>query len=152
MNPYVLPFIAGPVALVSSVTRVLVPILLTLPIEAPPSETLSLYIAGSRFSVFVLVYGLLFGLAYWAGSRYDTTIDGPVTLATGVVAAISYFVGSLVVFQFIGPGEHGWLLTIVQITGSSVGVGVQLAVVAFAGIAAANRNSMPAGKAIDRSQ
>lgn len=140
MNPYAVPpVVAGIVAVAISIARRLPAILLEANVDVTP-RTLSLFVAGGRFVAFALVYGLLFGLAYWAGVRRDDGgADGELSLATGAIAAVGYLAGTGLVFLVVGAGEQDWYVTALVTAGSGVGVGVQLAVVAFAGVSLARR-------------
>ncbi|WP_231554282.1 hypothetical protein [Halobellus rufus] len=97
-----------------------------------------MYVQGGRFASFVLVYGLLFGVAFWAGRRSDSNEGTALAVASGVVAAVAYLLGSGGISLLI-DGEQGPLLSAVLVLGSSISVGAQLAVVTFAGIALADR-------------
>ncbi|SMO56977.1 hypothetical protein [Halorubrum cibi] len=135
MNRALLPAVAAAVAAgTTSVTRRIAPILLESPIDLPATSVLSLYVAGGRFVSFALAYGLLLGVAYRVGRTGDGSPDGgSVALATGLVAAVAYLVATAGTLLWLGPQQGA--VTAVLAVGSSVGVGVQLAVVAFAGVA-----------------
>ena len=139
------PAVAAVVAAVIGVARRLPPILIELSLEIPSPSVLSLYIAGSRFVSFVLVYGLLLGVAYWIGRGRDGGRgDGTLVLATGGVAAVVYLVVTAGILLWLGPDQGA--ITAVRVVGSTVSVGVQLAVVAFAGLAL-GRSRRPAAAA-----
>ncbi|MFO8116266.1 MAG: hypothetical protein R6U01_13075 [Halorubrum sp.] len=132
------PAVAAVVAVVVSVTRRLPPLLVGTSIPAPPAERVALYTLGGRFVSFVLVYGLLFGVAVAVGRRRGSTDgDGATVLATGLVAAVAYLVASAALLLVLDTGAV--LANAVAGLGSGVGLGVQLAVVAFAGLALAER-------------
>lgn len=138
-SPVVLPLVAGFVAIAISVSRRLTVILLESSMEVPPPRTLSLYTLGGRFASFVLVYGLVLGLAYWVGRRRDgSSDDGTLALSTGVVAALAHLVGAGAILASLEPGQDLAIAALATV-GSSVAVGTQLAVVAFAGVALARR-------------
>lgn len=121
-------------AATTSVTRRIAPILLESPIDLPSTDALSLYVAGGRFVSFVLVYGALLGVAYRIGrTRGDLRSDGRVALVVGVVSAVAYLVVTAGTLLWLGPQQGA--ITAVLAVGSSVGFGVQLAVVVFAGLA-----------------
>ncbi|SFH79447.1 hypothetical protein SAMN04488066_1363 [Halorubrum aquaticum] len=126
--------VAAVAAGTTSVTRRIAPILLESSIDLPSTSALSLYIAGGRFVSFALVYGLLLGVAYGIGRAGNGSRgDGSIALATGVIAAVTYLVVTAGTLHWLGPQQGA--ITAVMAVGSSVGVGVQLAVVAFAGLA-----------------
>lgn len=128
------PAVAAAVAAAIGVTRRIPPILIESSLEIPSPRALSLYVAGGRFVSFALVYGVLLGVAYLVGrGRADARGDGALVYATGGVAAVAYLLVTAGVLLLLGP-ERG-VLTAVRVIGSSVGVGVQLAVVTFAGLA-----------------
>ncbi|OYR57328.1 hypothetical protein [Halorubrum halodurans] len=128
------PAVAAVVAAAIGVTRRLPPILIELSLEIPSPSALSVYIAGSRFVSFVLVYGLLLGVAYRVGrGREGDRGDGTLVLATGGVAAVAYLVVTAGILLWLGPEQRA--IAAVRLVGSTVSVGVQLAVVAFAGLA-----------------
>jgi hypothetical protein len=132
------PAVAAVVAVVVAVTRRLPPLFVGTSLPTPPAERLALYTLGGRFVSFVLIYGLLFGVAVTVGRRRGSTDgDGATVLATGLVAAVAYLVASAALLLVISSGRP--LTNAVAGLGSGVGVGVQLAVVAFAGLALAER-------------
>ena len=130
--------VAAVVAVAVAVTRRIPPLLVGTSIPTPAAERIALYVLAGRFVSFVLIYGLLFGVAVAVGSRRESTDgDGATVLATGVVAAVAYLGASAALLLVLGPGQV--LVNAVGGVGSSAGVGVQLAVVAFAGLALADR-------------
>lgn len=143
------PVVAAVVAVVVAVTRRLPPLLVGTSIAAPSPERIALYALAGRFVSFVLIYGLLFGVAVAVGRRGSTggdgTTDGSETtdgdgvtaLATGVVGAVAYLVASAALLLVLDPIPP--LTNAIAGFGSSVGIGVRLAVVAFAGLALADR-------------
>jgi hypothetical protein len=128
------PVVAAVVALAVSGIRRLAPILLRSPVSLPSAETLSVYVVSARFTAFVLVYGLLFGVALAAGIRDADASATATALATGASAAIAFLLGSGAVLWYLGP-DRGPIATAVFAVGASLGVGVQFAVVAYAGVA-----------------
>lgn len=135
----VLPFVAGVVAAVLSITRRSSTLLLESSVTTPPPETLSLIVLGSRFVAFVLVYGVVFGVAYRIGAqRGDASADGTLALGTGIVGAATYFIGTGVVLLSLEAHQNA-LVSALGVLGSTISVGVQLAVVAFAGLALGHR-------------
>ncbi|MFC5133708.1 MULTISPECIES: hypothetical protein [Haloferacaceae] len=121
-------------AATTSVTRRIAPILLESSIDLPSTDALSLYVAGGRFVSFVLVYGALLGVAYRIGrTRGDLHGVGTITFTTGVVSAVAYLVVTAGTLLWLGPQQGA--ITAVLAVGSSVGFGVQLSVVVFAGLA-----------------
>ncbi|WP_435349693.1 hypothetical protein [Haloarchaeobius sp. HRN-SO-5] len=138
------PIVAGIVAIVVGLTRYIVPLVFEFEVFEPSQSMLSVSIAWARFLSFVLVYVVLFGLAYWVGTRQaDASTDGPLVLATGGIAAVCYLVtATLVVFLVNAPFEGNALLVAIRTLGASVSVGVQLAVVTFAGVALARRSDV----------
>ncbi|MFC5278304.1 hypothetical protein ACFPM1_05955 [Halorubrum rubrum] len=126
--------VAAVAAGTTAVTRRIAPILLESPVDLPATRVLSVYIAGGRFVSFALVYGLLLGVTYRLGRTGDDSPDGgTVALATGLVAAVAYLVVTAGTLLWLGPQQGA--ITALLAVGSSVGVGVKLAVVAFAGLA-----------------
>ena len=132
------PAVAAVVAVAMAVNRRLAPILLETSIGVPSPRVLAAYTFGGRFVTFALVYGLLFGVAVAVGRRRRSTEgDSATVLATGVVAAVAYLGASAALLFVLDPRPI--LVNAVAGVGSAVGVGVQLAVVAFAGFALAER-------------
>ncbi|WP_128904012.1 hypothetical protein [Halorubrum amylolyticum] len=128
------PAVAAVVAVAISVTRRIPPIILESSIGLSGPGAISLYTLGGRFVAFALVYGLLLGVAYRVGRRGDDALDvGGTTLATGAVGGIAYLVGTGAVLLWIGPDQG--VIVALGALGSAVAVGVELAVVAFAGLA-----------------
>jgi len=128
------PAVAAVVALAVSGIRRLAPILLESPVSLPSGETLSVYLASSRFAAFLLIYGLLFGVALRSGLRDADVSATSTALATGASATGAFLVGSAAVLWFLGPGR-GPIVTAAFALGASLGIGVQFAVVAYAGVA-----------------
>ena len=127
------PAVAAVVALAVSGIRRLAPILLESSVSLPSAETLSVYVASSRFAAFLLIYGLLFGVALLAGLRDADVSATSTALATGASATAAFLVGSAAALWFLGP-DRGPVLTAALALGASLGIGVQLAVVAYAGV------------------
>jgi hypothetical protein len=127
------PAVAAVVAAAISLVRRITTIILQSSVDIPGPGVLSLYATGGRAVAFVLVYGLLLGAAYRIGRRGGGVDVGATVLATGVVAAVVYLVGTAAILLWAGP-EQGAVVAVAAF-GSAVGVGVQLGVVAFAGLA-----------------
>lgn len=140
MNGSVLPpAVAGVVATVIAVTRRLPTILLQSSGTAPTPRSLSTYIIGGRTASFVLVYGLVLGVGFAVGrSRDGREGDGTVVLATGLIAALAYVVATAAILLVLEPRQDP-IMGVLTTVGSGVGVGTQLAVVTFAGMALADR-------------
>jgi len=141
MNAALAPPLAAAVAAVAlTVQRFLVPLLLEFDVGlSPPANTQ--YALAARFASFLLVYGVLLGVAYWAGGR-DGAGDGRhlvVAAGTFVVAAGAALLASVVVLQMLGWRTRGMFVAFAGTVGRSASVGVQLGVVAFAGLAAGSR-------------
>jgi len=132
------PVVAALVALAVSGIRRLAPILLQSPVSLPSGETLSTYLVSARFAAFLLVYGLLFGAALLAGLRDADASTTSTALATGASATVAFLVGSTAVLWYLGP-DRGPVVTAVFALGASLGVGIQFAVVAYAGVALGER-------------
>lgn len=131
--------VAGVAAAATTLQQFLVPLLVQFEVGVSPS-TATRYTLVARFASFLLVYGALLGVAYWVGSRSDGTTR------PSVVAAVSFVVGAsvallttAVVFLTLGPGSQNWLVRAVALLGQSAGTGVELGVVAFAGLVAGRR-------------
>ncbi|MGQ3329825.1 hypothetical protein [Halorubrum sp. FL23] len=128
------PAVAAVVAVAVGVVRRIPPIVVESPIEIPGPGALSLYTLGGRAAAFVLVYGLLLGVAYRVGRRDGDAIDaGATTLATAAIGGIAYLVASGAVVLWLGPNQR-WIAAVGTL-GSAAAVGVELAIVAFAGLA-----------------
>lgn len=128
------PAVAAVVAAAISLARRITTIVLQSSVDLSGPGVLSLYATGGRAVAFVLVYGLLLGAAYRVGRRSGDGLGvGTTVLATGVVAAVVYLVGTAAILLWAGP-EQGAIVAVAAF-GSAVGVGVQLGVVAFAGLA-----------------
>ncbi|MDB9251936.1 hypothetical protein [Halorubrum ezzemoulense] len=128
------PVVAAVVALAVSGIRRLAPILLESSVSLPSTEALSTYLLSARFTSFLLVYGLLFGVAFLAGLRDADASAASTALATGASATAAFLLGSAAVLWYLGP-ERGPVATAVFALGASLGVGIQFAVVAYAGVA-----------------
>lgn len=128
------PIVAAVVALVVSGIRRLSPIILQSSLTLPPAERLSVYLLSARFAAFVLIYGLLFGVALAAGLRDADVSATSTALATGASATVAFLLGSAAVLSYLGP-DRGAIATAVFALGASLGVGIQFAVVAYAGVA-----------------
>lgn len=132
------PAVAAVVAVAMAVNRRLAPILLETSIGIPSPRTLAAVTFGGRFVGFVLVYGLLFGAAFAVGRRRGSTDgDGMTVLATGVAGTVAYVLATGAIL--LGIDSRQGLVNTVAGLGGSVGVGIHLAVVAFAGLALAER-------------
>lgn len=140
------PLVAAGVALALSVLRRLPPLLVSSPIDAPPVQRLGLYVAAGQLVSFLLVYGLLFGVSFTVGRRRDDPrSDGRIALAAGLAAAVVTLVGTAVVLLIAEPRQGA--AVVLQALGSTLGVGAQLAVVVFAGLALARYRNESAGTA-----
>ena len=132
------PTVAAVVAVAIAVNRRLAPILLETSIGVPSPRTLAAVTFGGRFVAFALVYGLLLGAAVAVGRRRGPSGgDRKTVLATGVVGTVAYLVATGAILLVIGSPQG--LVTAVAGLVGSVGVGIHLAVVAFAGLALAER-------------
>jgi len=96
-------------------------------------------VVGGRFAAFLLVYGLVLGLAY----RVGPGVDDRLALASGAAAALGHLAGAAVVRRAAdaGFGAGGPLVEAVVALGFSAGAGVELAVVAVAGGALGRRGA-----------
>ncbi|WP_226022371.1 hypothetical protein [Halomicrobium salinisoli] len=131
--------VAGLVALATSVARRVPPLVLEFAPDAASPQVVSLSTLGGRFVAFALAYGLLFGVAYRAGRRSgDPNGDVRAAAVAGAVAAFAFVVGSAAVL-FALDARQDPLVGVATTVGSGAAVGVQLAVVAFAGIALGRR-------------
>ena len=128
------PAVAALVAVALSLARRITTIALESSMNIPDPGTLSLYAFGGRAVGFLLVYGLLLGVAYRVGRRDGDALDiGATTLTAGVAAGVAYLVGTGAVLLWAGPDQN--VFVAVGTVGGAVGAGVELAVVAFAGLA-----------------
>jgi len=135
-----LPAVAAVVALASSVLRRLPPLLVSSSIGPSSPQAIAWYAAGGRLLLFLLAYGLLFGVAFGVGRRRaDTQGDSRLALASGLAAAVAALVGTGVVLSVLDPRQG--IVVFVQGFGSALSVGVQFAVIAFAGLASARYRS-----------
>ena len=134
------PLAAAGVALALSVLRRLPPLLVSSAIETPPVRRLGLYVAAGQFVAFLLVYGLLFGVSFAVGRRRDNPRrDGRIALAAGLAAAVTTLVGTAAVLLIAEPQQGA--VVVLQALGSTFGVGAQLGIVVFAGLALARYRS-----------
>jgi len=131
------PVVAAVVAVVVAVSRRIPPLLVGTSLPTPEVERIALYTLVGRFAAFVLIYGLLFGVAVAVGREGSPDGDGATVLATGLVGAVAYLVASAALLSVLEPGQVP--VNVVAALGSSAGVGIRLAVVAFAGLALADR-------------
>jgi len=127
------PAVAAVVAAAISLVRRVPTVVLESSVGVPSPRALTLYTLGGRAVAFVLVYGLLLGAAYRVGRRGDGLGVGTTVLATGVVAAVVYLIGTAAILLWVEPQQGA--VTAVSVVGSAVGVSVQLGVIAFAGLA-----------------
>ncbi|WP_423997423.1 hypothetical protein [Halorubrum trapanicum] len=132
------PIVAAVVALAVSGIRRLSPILLESPVSLPSAEALSTYLVSAQFTAFILVYGLLFGAALLAGLRDADVSATSTALATGASATGSFLLGSAAVLWYLSP-DRGPVVTAAFALGASLGVGIQFAVVAYAGVSIGER-------------
>ncbi|WP_225332777.1 hypothetical protein [Halomicrobium urmianum] len=131
--------VAGLVALATSVTRRVSPLVLEIAPDAASPQVLTQATLGGRFAAFALTYGVLFGVAYRAG-KHSGDPDGDVRAAAvaGATAATAFVAGSAAAVFALGARQNP-LVGVAVTAGSGVAVGVRLAVVAFAGLALARR-------------
>jgi hypothetical protein len=140
MNSYAVPpVVAGFVSVVIGIVHRFDPTAPE-PIDMSLGMDPFLSVVIQRFVPFILVYGLVFGLAFWVGVHSDDSdSDGTLALATGVVAALAYFGTRVAIWLF--DTEQVKIISVLTLGGSSVGISVQLAVVSFAGVSLARRRS-----------
>ncbi|MGM0448105.1 MAG: hypothetical protein ACQERM_07630 [Methanobacteriota archaeon] len=134
------PVVAAVVALAVSGIRRLSPLLLESPVSLPSAEALSTYLVSGRFTAFLLIYGLLFGVALLAGLRDADASATSTALATGASATVAFLAGSIAGLWYLGP-DRGPIVAAVFALGASLGVGVQFAVVAYAEVSLGERRS-----------
>ncbi|GAA0535776.1 hypothetical protein ABNG02_13460 [Halorubrum ejinorense] len=127
------PIVAAVVALAVSGIRRFSALLLQSPVSLPPSERFTMYLMSAQFVAFVLIYGLVFGVALGSGLRDADVSPTSTALATGASATVAFLVGSAAVLWYLAPSS-GAVLTAVFSLGASLGVGIQFAVVAYAGV------------------
>lgn len=132
------PIVAAIVALAVSGIRRLSPILLESSVSLPSAEALSTYLVSAQFAAFLLVYGLLFGVALLAGLGNADVSAALTALATGASATVSFLLGLAAVLWYLSP-DRGPVVTAVFALGASFGVGIQFAVVAYAGVTLGER-------------
>jgi len=131
-----LPAVAAVVALASSVLRRLPPLLVSSSVGPSSPQAIAWYAAGGRALLFLLAYGLLFGVAFGVGRRREGPHgDGRLALTSGVAAVIAALVGTGAVLSILDPRQG--VVVLVQALGSAVAAGVQFGVIAFAGLALA---------------
>jgi len=127
------PVVAAIVALAVSGIRRFSALLVESPLSLPPSERFTMYIMSAQFVGFVLIYGLVFGVALGAGQRDADVSATSTALATGASATVAFLVGSAAVLWYLTPSS-GAVVTAVFALGASLGVGIQFAIVAYAGV------------------
>ena len=139
MNAAAPVLVAVVAAVATTLQRFFVPLLLEFDIDVSTPATTQ-YALAARLVAFLLVYGALLGVAYWAGRRAD---DEP---RLSVVAAAAFAVGATValvtavaVYLTLGLGHRDLFTAAAALVGQSAGTGVELGVVAFAGLAAGSR-------------
>ena len=120
----VLPAVTAVVSAAVALTRRIPTLVLESAIGIPEPGALTRYTLGGRFVGFVLVYGLLLGVAYRVGRGGGDALD---------VGAVVYPVASGAVLLWAGPEQRS--LVAVGAIGSAAGVGVELAGVGVAGLA-----------------
>lgn len=134
------PLVAALAAVSLTLQRFVVPLLIEFDVDvSAPAGTH--YTLAARFASFLFVYGVLLGAAYWAGRR-DADDDHSslvVAGATAAVAAAAALVASVAVLQVLGWGNQTLFVALAATAGQSASTGVQLGVVAFAGLAAGSR-------------
>lgn len=130
--------LAGVLGLVTTVVRSIVPLTLNLnliDVSSPTVFTLLQQVSG--LVNFLLVYGLLFGVAYWAGTAVRGRQDHlAIAALSGVLAGIVIFLTTVVLTlagMLSGPGDL--VTTVLLAVGPPVGTGVKFAVVVLAGTA-----------------
>ncbi|QAU12104.1 hypothetical protein EKH57_04740 [Halorubrum sp. BOL3-1] len=128
------PVVAAVVALAVSGIRRLSALLLESSVSLRPAERLTTYVMSGRFAGFLLIYGLLFGVAFAAGRRDSDVSATSTALATGASATVAFLVGSAAVLSYLSA-DRSVVVTVVFALGAALGVGVQLTVVAYAGVA-----------------
>lgn len=130
------PLVAGVVAVVVGVTRHLPAVLNRHLTAVPTPRELTGYLLAGRALAFLLVFGLLFGTAYWAGRRVDVRDEyASTSVLAGVSAGLGYLLGYLVfVFPEGLSAFHGLALQAVLIAGTALGIGVYLGTVTLAGL------------------
>ncbi|QHS15805.1 hypothetical protein [Halopenitus persicus] len=141
-----LPIVAGIAAVVIGVTRRLSLLLIELDGATLAPRLLALTTLGGRFVSFLAVYGLVLGTAYLVGRRDEprrdetrkdeigTTLRTNHVLPAGGVAALAHLLTAGAILLVVELAQS-WIVTVAVLVGSSVGVGVQIAIVAVAGLA-----------------
>ncbi|OVE85020.1 hypothetical protein [Natronolimnobius baerhuensis] len=142
MDQYALPAVGAIVALIAAVNGRVINVFMEFSSSMPTdTTTITQVTLGGRFVTFVFVYGVLFGFAYVVGTRFEDVDIEPLVLLTGAVAALASLVGTVFLDWWADVDYTNlWHVTL-SIVGGSVGTGIQLAVVAFAGIALAQRRT-----------
>lgn len=136
----ILVILSAAIGAIVSITRRFTVLLMELPMANPDIQLLSWYTLGIRGVAFLLVYGLLFGVAYQiAGepSHPDGSLKGP-PLA-GVAGAGGFAIATLGLVIATDIDFQGWLFTGLATIGPGFAVGVQFSVVVFAGMALSRR-------------
>jgi hypothetical protein len=136
------PAVAAVAAVAVAVNRRLVPVLLESNVGVPSPRALAAYAFGGRFVAFALVYGLLLGVAFAVGRRESAGAHGATAVATGVAGAVGYTIATGILLLLVDM-EQGLAVSVAGLV-AGVGVGVQFAVVAFAGLALAERRGSAA--------
>ncbi|MFB6184699.1 MAG: hypothetical protein ABEI96_09115 [Haloarculaceae archaeon] len=141
----VLVVVAAAVGAVVSVVHRLVPLAARAG-ALPSPQTVAYVTQTGRFVSFLLVYGLLFGVAAWTGTELDVRTEyASLTLATAASAAVGYLVGALALFALAGVGRsQGVVLQVLFFVGPPLGTGLSLGVVALAGVAVGHFRTTPA--------
>ncbi|WP_096391408.1 hypothetical protein [Halopenitus persicus] len=151
-----LPIVAGIAAVAIGVTRRLSMLLIELDGATLAPRLLALTTLGGRFVSFLAVYGLVLGTAYLVGRRDEsrrgetrkgetrkgetrkaeagTILRTDRVLSAGGIAALAHLLTAGAILLVVELAQS-WIVTAAVLVGSSVGVGVQIAVVVVAGLA-----------------
>lgn len=134
-SDFVPPLVAGVAAIALTIQRYLTTLLLELSVDLSASS-LTRYTLGAQFTTFLLVYGLLFSVSYWAGTTGERAwSDAALAVVAFSVAAVSALVTTAAVALFVDAELGGLVFAASVVTGTSVATGVKVAVVVFAGVA-----------------
>jgi hypothetical protein len=133
--PVAVAFVVG---VLLSVTRHVVPLLVEFG-EIPSPNSLVVFTQLGQFGSFLLVYGLLFGAAYWAGQGMDVREEFPLLAGlTFLTGAFGYFLG-MVGLVLVGAATlRGPFVSALLLVGPPIGVGIRLSVVVLAATAVAH--------------